>query len=118
MPAVELEERSVLGALRRSGRLVRLEWLKVASLIVVGGTLAILLGPFVGAILILTTSIPISLLNVLAAVVYAVTMPFVGIVTAYVYFDARARDELAVEEKSDVLPAEIGLSASAVPELP
>ena len=35
-PAIELEELSAAGALRRSGRLVRRRWLKVASLIVAG----------------------------------------------------------------------------------
>ena len=35
VPAVELEEHSALGALRRSGRLVRLQWLKVGTLVVV-----------------------------------------------------------------------------------
>jgi len=36
-------------------------------------------------------------------------MPFVALTTAYLYFDARARDELAKREP-DQLPAEIELS--------
>ena len=36
-PVIELEDVSAFAALRRSGRLVRRRWLKVASLIVVGG---------------------------------------------------------------------------------
>ncbi len=43
--------------------------------------------------------------------VYALTMPFVALVTSYVYFDARARDELEHEEAPRMLPAEIALPA-------
>ena len=38
-----------------------------------------------------------SLLNVVAGVVYALAMPFVALTTAYVYFDARVREELPAE---------------------
>jgi len=38
-------------------------------------------------------------------------MPFVALTTAYVYFDARVRVELAPDRESVELPAEIGLSA-------
>jgi hypothetical protein len=110
VPAIELEGASAVGALRRSGRLVRRRWLKVASLIVLGGALALVVGPLVGVLLILATDAPFWLVNVIAGVVYAVTMPFVAVTTAYVYFDARIRDELAAELDPDQLPAEIELS--------
>jgi hypothetical protein len=110
VPAVELEDLPALGALRRSGRLVRLGWLKVASLIVVGSALALVIGPLVGALLILLTDAPLALLNVIAGVVYAVTMPFVALTTAYVYFDMRVREALAPLDESPELPAEIELS--------
>ena len=114
VPAIELEGASALGALRRSGRLVRRRWLKVASLIVLGGALALVVGPLVGVLLILATDTPFWLVNVIAGVVYAVTMPFVAVTTAYVYFDARIRDELAAELDPDQLPAEIELSGQRV----
>ena len=110
VPVIELENRSAIAALRRSARLVRQEWLKVASLIVVGGALALVAGPLIGALLILLTSAPLALLNVVAGVVYALAAPFVALTTAYVYFDARVRDELAPEPELDELPAEIQLS--------
>jgi hypothetical protein len=109
VPAIELEGASGVGALRRSGRLVRRRWLKVSSLIVVGGALAILSGPLLGVLLILVTDTPLWLINVVAGVVYAVTMPFVALITAYVYFDARVRGELAAEHEPAELPAEIEL---------
>jgi hypothetical protein len=110
VPAVELEGRSALGALRRSARLVRQDWLKVASLTVAAGAIALVVGPLFGALLIILTDAPFSLLNVVAGIVYAVTIPFVALTTSYVYFDARVREELAPSREPDQLPAEIELS--------
>jgi hypothetical protein len=110
-PAAELEQLTAIGALRRSSRLVRKHWVKVASLIVAGGALVIVAGPLIGALLILTTNAPFWLVNVVAGLVYALAMPFVGITTAFVYFDARTRVELEPESADVALPAEIELSA-------
>jgi hypothetical protein len=110
VPAIELERVSALGALRRSGRLVRRRWLKVASLIVLGGALAVVAGPLVGVLLIVATNAPFWLVNVIAGIVYAVTMPFVAVTTAYVYFDSRIRSEVAGDLETGQLPAEIDLS--------
>ncbi len=109
-PVIELESASALGALRRSGRLVRGRWLKVATIIVAGAAIVLLAGPIIGMLLILGTNAPFWLVNVIAGIVYAVTMPFVALTTAYVYFDARARTELAAEQIGPVLPAEIELA--------
>ena len=106
-PVAELEERTV-GTLRRSAELVRGRWLRVASLVGAGVVLALVTGPLVGALLIILTDAPLALLNVVAGVVYALAMPFVALVTAYVYFDARTRVELEPEELRE-LPAEIEL---------
>jgi hypothetical protein len=105
-PVVELEQVSTIGALRRSGQLVRHNWLKVATLAIVGGALALAAGPVIGALLILATNAPFSLVNVIAGLVYVVAMPFVALATTYTYFDARVREELSSREP-DVLPAEI-----------
>ncbi|HXV32635.1 MAG TPA: hypothetical protein VD769_01400 [Gaiellaceae bacterium] len=108
VPVVELEERPALGALRRSGQLVRLQWLKVGTLVVVAAALAIVAGPFLGALLILLVDAPFALVNVLAGLVYAVAMPFVGIATTYVYYDTLTRERLeATEPRPQELPAEI-----------
>ncbi|HEY7693980.1 MAG TPA: hypothetical protein VH816_16710 [Gaiellaceae bacterium] len=112
-PAIELEHVSALRALRRSGRLVRRRWLKVASLIVAGAGLVLVAGPLVGVALILGTDAPFWLVNVVAGIVYAVAMPFVALTTAYLYFDARARDEVADEVEPAELPAEYRLSPTA-----
>ena len=104
---MELEEQSARGALRRSGRLVRLQWLKVGTLVVVAGAIAIVSGPLIGALLILLVDAPFAFVNVLAGLVYAVAMPFVGIATTYVY-DTLARERLGEREPAPTeLPAEI-----------
>jgi hypothetical protein len=109
-PSIELEDLTAVQGLRRSSRLVRGKWLKVASLIVVGGALAIVLGPLIGALLILVTSAPFWLVNVVAGLIYVVAMPLVAITTTYVYFDRRVALELADEQKPAALPAEIEYS--------
>jgi hypothetical protein len=106
-PVIELEDVSTLGSLRRSWRLVRGRWLKVSFLIVLGGALVLLLGPIVGVLLILGTDAPFWLVNVVAGVIYTVTMPFLGLTTAYMYFDARVQVELEGEHDVTVRPAEI-----------
>jgi hypothetical protein len=110
VPPAELEGASALTALRRSARLVRQQWLKVATLTVAAAAIALVVGPLVGALLIILTDAPFSLLNIVAGLVYAVTIPFVALTTSYVYFDARVRDELAPSREPDQLPAEIELS--------
>jgi hypothetical protein len=109
---VELEGRSAVGGLRRSAELVRHRWLRVASLVGVSAVLALAAGPLLGALLIFVTDAPLPLLNLVAGIVYALAMPFVALVTAYVYFDARVRREFEPEEEPDVLPAELELSTS------
>jgi hypothetical protein len=109
-PVVELEDRRAVPALRRSSELVRRRWPRVASLVGVSAVLALIAGPLLGALLIFLTDAPLPLLNVVAGIVYGLAMPFVALVTAYVYFDARTRHELEPADEPDELPAEIQVS--------
>ena len=93
-PVAELEDRGGRDALRRSAELVRGRWLRVGSLVVLGGLLALVSGPLLGALLIFVSNSSLALLNLVAGIVYAVALPFVALVTSYVYFDARTRHEL------------------------
>ena len=111
-PVAELEDRGGRDALRRSAELVRGRWLRVGSLVVLGGLLALVSGPLVGALLIFASNSSLALLNLVAGIVYAVALPFVALVTSYVYFDARTRHELEPREAVDELPAEIALDPS------
>jgi hypothetical protein len=104
---VELEGQSSFRALRRSAELVRGRWFKVASLSVVGAGLALVLGPVVGALLILFTDAPFALLNVVAGLVYALALPLVALTTAYLYFDALVSERLHPRDEAAVLPSEL-----------
>jgi hypothetical protein len=109
-PSIELEGLSALGGLRRSRRLVRGSWFKVTSLIVVGAAFALAIGPLIGVALILVAGWPFWLINLVAGVIYALTMPFVAITTVYVYFDRRVAYELAGDVVVTELPAEIEIA--------
>jgi hypothetical protein len=111
-PAVELEQLSGVGALRRSAELVRGRWLRVGSLVGLGGLVALAAGPLVGALLIFVSNSSLALLNLVAGVVYAIALPFVAIVTAYVYVDARSRREREPRAAVDELPAQSVLDPS------
>jgi hypothetical protein len=115
VPAIVVEGRSAGPALRRSGLMVQGHWLKVGSLIILGGAIALSIGPLLGLFLILLTSAPFWLVNVIGGIVNAVLVPYIALVTAYVYFDARAREEVEPDRNADVLPAEFELTARPRP---
>ena len=97
---IQVEGRSALGGLRRSYALVRGHWLRVASLVGASALLTLAAGPLLGATLILLSdALPLALMNVVAGVLYALAMPFVALTTTYVYFDLRAREALATEDR-------------------
>ena len=88
---------------------MRGHWWRVAlfTLIVAGGGL--ILGPLVGGLLLLATSAAFNVVNLIAGVVYMVTMPFVAIATTYLYYDLKTRSVLKSREVvvTGPLPAEI-----------
>lgn len=111
-PIVQVEGKGGLAALRRSSALVRGRWFRTGSLVGVGALVSLVSGPLVGALLIFVANVPLAWLNIVAGLVYAIALPFVGIVTTYTYFDARARLELEPAPPSE-LPAEISLGPTA-----
>jgi hypothetical protein len=111
VPVVVLEGLGPLAAIRRSSRLVRGDWLKVGSLTIVSAGITLALGPLIGTALIVLTSVPLGLLNLIAGVVYMLTMPFIALTTMYVYLDTRVGDELRPPPDPSRLPAQIELSA-------
>ena len=111
-PVVELEDRGALEALHRSAGLVRRRWLRVATLVGLGSLIALLAGPLVGALLIFVSNSSLALLNLVAGIVYAIALPFVALVTCYVYFDARVREELEPRDVRRELPAEISIRST------
>jgi hypothetical protein len=111
VPVVVLEGLGPLAAIRRSSRLVRGDWLKVGSLTIVSAGITLALGPLIGTALIVLTSVPLGLLNLIAGVVYMLAMPFIALTTMYVYLDTRVGDELRPPPDPSQLPAQIELSA-------
>jgi hypothetical protein len=109
-PAAMLEEHRGRSALRRSGELVRGRWWRTASLVGLSAAISLGAGPLLGALLIFVVDLPLATINIIAGIVYAAALPFVALVTAYVYFDARTT--LALEPALDQreLPAELELS--------
>jgi hypothetical protein len=109
-PAVALEGSRGPAALRHSGRLVRGRWWRTASLVGLSAAISLGAGPLLGALLIFVVDLPLATINLVAGLVYVAALPFVGLVTAYVYFDARTRTELEPVADEHELPAEIELS--------
>jgi hypothetical protein len=109
-PVVMLEGTGGSSALRRSARIVRRRWWRTASLVGLSAAISLGAGPLLGALLIFLVDLPLATINIVAGLVYAAALPFVGLVTAYVYFDARTRVELEVVADERVLPAEIEVS--------
>jgi hypothetical protein len=108
-PVVVLEGVSGRHALRRSRELVRGRWWRTASLVGLSAAISLGAGPLLGALLIFVVDAPLATLNLVAGIVYAAALPFVGLVTAYVYYDARTRVELEPAPARE-LPAEIELA--------
>jgi hypothetical protein len=109
-PTVELGERSGRDALRRSRELTRGGWWRTASLVGLSAAISLGAGPLLGAMLIFVVDAPLATLNIVAGIVYAAALPFVGLVTAYAYFDARTRVELEPVVEQGDLPPEIELA--------
>jgi hypothetical protein len=108
-PVAAVEGLGSFRALRRSSRLVRGDWLKVGSLTVISAAIAVAAGPLIGTGLIVFTNLPLALLNVVAGIVYMLTMPFVALTTAYVYADTRVSERVQADAEPRMLPAEIDL---------
>jgi VPS62-like protein len=106
---VVLEGHGRRGTLHRSGRIVGRHWPRTASLILLVAGTGLLLGPVVGTLMLLLTSASFDFVNLVSALIYVFTLPFVAVVTTYLYFDLVVRQRLAPERELsvEVLPAEI-----------
>lgn len=107
--SVGVEGRPARGALRRSGALVRGNWWRAAAVVAVAAA-GLLIGPAVGVIALLLTGAAFDLVNMIAAMVYVVALPFVAIALTYLYFDLRVRHEAEATHPvpgTEVLPQEL-----------
>ena len=80
------------GILRRSAAMARRNWWRVASITLVA-SLALLIGPAVGVVILILTGAAFDLVNMIAALVYVVSLPAAAVVQTYLYYDLRGRRE-------------------------
>ncbi len=80
------------GVLRRSSRLARGRWWRVAGIVLVAAA-ALAAGPVVGVLFLLASGATFDLVNLIAALVYVVALPLAALVQTYLYHDLRARPE-------------------------
>ena len=99
--AVMVEDLPWPAALRRSRALVAGHWWRAALFTAVVAGIGALTGPLVGVGLLFVSSASFSLVNAVASLVYAVTIPYVALALTYLYADLRARS--TVPEKAVVL---------------
>ena len=109
---IHLEDRPARDALRRSAGLVTGNWWKVASITVFVTGTAVIVGPFLGALMLLVSSASFDVVNLVAGLVYTITLPLASIATTYVYCDLRVRDEqrTTTTHTAPALPAETTLA--------
>jgi hypothetical protein len=89
--ACMLDDLSATDSLRRSSMLVRGRWWRTLCFTVLVDVLAILSGPLFGVGLLLLTDHSLNFINLAAALVYTLTVPYAAIQLTLYYFDLEAR---------------------------
>ncbi len=89
--ACMLGDLSATESLRRSSVLVRGRWWRTFGFTVLVDVLAVLSGPLFGVGLLLLTDHSLEFINLAAALVYTLTVPFAAIQLTLYYFDLEAR---------------------------
>jgi hypothetical protein len=89
-------------ALRRSAEVTRHAWWRTASITVGLTGAALALGPVMGVLLLVTTSVGFTFVNLIAAVVYTVTLPLVTIIATYLYRGRPAQSAAAPSPTASV----------------
>jgi hypothetical protein len=81
----------------------------VASITVVMTGGGLVLGPVLGALLLLVTTASFNVINLISAVVYVFALPLAAITQSYLYFNLRVEEKLIPAEAvpAAILPAEL-----------
>ena len=101
IPACVLEDLGAGASTRRSKQLVGRHFWRVSALTTLTVAAALLVGPLVGALVLLETHLPVLLANLIGVGVSAAVMPVVGITIALLFLDLRVRES---EPAPEVLP--------------
>ncbi|TDD99113.1 hypothetical protein [Jiangella asiatica] len=91
--AVMMEDRGANDAFRRSRAVVRGQWWRATAVAALVVGLGAITGPLVGVILLLVSDGSFDLINLITAVVYVATIPYVALVLGYLYLDLSIRAE-------------------------
>jgi len=91
IPACVIEDLDTRDAIRRSKQLVGRHFWRVSALTTVTVALALVVGPLVGAFVLLETQLPVFPANVIGVTISAAVMPIVGITITLLFLDLRAR---------------------------
>jgi hypothetical protein len=102
VPACVLEDLRTRAAILRSKELVGRHFWRVSALTTLTVAVALLVGPIVGAVVLLQTDLPVLLANLIGVAVSAAVMPVVGITITLLFLDLRARENA---EAPDVVAA-------------
>jgi hypothetical protein len=107
IPACVIEDLDTRAAIRRSKQLVGRHFWHVSALTTVTLAFALLLGPFVGAVVLLEMQLPVLPANLIGVAISAAVMPIVGITITLLFLDlrARAREAAAPEVVGEPAPA-------------
>lgn len=98
LPACVIEGLDARAAIRRSKEIVGRHFLRVSALTTLTVAAALLVGPLVGAFVLLATDLSVLPANLIGMVVSAAVMPLVGIVITLLFFDLRSREREAAPE--------------------
>jgi hypothetical protein len=105
IPACVIEDLDTRAAIRRSKQLVGSHFWRVSALMTVTVALALLVGPLVGAFVLLETQLPVFPANVIGVAISAAVMPIVGITITLLFLDLRARGREAAAPEVVAEPA-------------
>ena len=86
-----IEDLDTRAAIRRSKQLVGRHFWRVSALTTVTLAVALLLGPLVGAFVLLETQLQVLPANLIGVAISAAVMPIVGITITLLFLDLRAR---------------------------
>jgi hypothetical protein len=98
VPACVIEDLDTRTAIRRSKQLVGRHFWRVSALTTATVGAALLIGPLVGAIVLLRTDLEVFPANLIGVAISAVLMPIVGITITLLFLDLRARRHEAGRE--------------------
>jgi hypothetical protein len=107
VPACVIEDLDTRAAIRRSKQLVGSHFWRVSALTTVTVALALLVGPLVGAFVLLETQLPVFAANVIGVAISGALMPVVGIAITLLFLDlrSRGREAAAPEVVGEPAPA-------------